>query len=122
VSLADVELELAESTLVARLTGEIDMSNAADLGASVLGATPNDARGVVLDLSQVDYLDSAGIYTIHGIRLSLEARGQLLVLVIPPHSPVYDALRLAGGERPGQIAEEVDDALRAVDTASASEA
>ena len=52
-------------------------------GPTVIGATPNEAQGVVLDLSGVDYLDSAGIYVIFGMRASLQARGQTLILVIP---------------------------------------
>jgi anti-anti-sigma factor len=93
------------------------MSNAEEMGATVIGATPNDAQGVVLDLSRVEYLDSAGIYVIVGMRSSLQARGQVLILVIPPSSPVHDALRLAGAEHPGEVAEAVEDALRALDSA-----
>ena len=90
------------------------MSNAEELGATVMGATPQDAYGVVLDLSAVEYLDSAGIYVIHGMRASLQSRGQNLVLVIPARSPVHDALRLSGAERPGEVVEELDAALRAL--------
>src|ERR1700733_11982049 len=111
MSLADVQISHAPGALVARLIGEVDMSNAEDLGATVIGATPSDARGVVLDLSAVEYLDSAGIYVIHGMRASLLARGQSLVLVIPADSPVHDALRLSGAERPGELVEALDAAL-----------
>jgi anti-sigma B factor antagonist len=114
VSIADVQITHAPGALVARLIGEVDMSNAEDLGASVMIATPTEARGVVLDLSAVEYLDSAGMYVIHGMRASLQARGQNLVLVIPPRSPVHDALRLSGAERPGEVVEELDAALRAL--------
>ena len=85
------------------------MSNAEEMGATVIGATPNEAQGVVLDLSGVDYLDSAGIYVIYGMRASLQARGQSLILVIPPSRPVHDALRLSGAERPGEIADTVEE-------------
>lgn len=122
MSLADVQITLARHALIARLTGEIDMSNAEDMGATVIGATPNEAAGVVLDLSSVDYLDSAGIYVVFGMRTSLQARGQSLILVIPPDSPVHDALRLAGVERPGEVTETVDEAIRAIDRPSAAEA
>jgi anti-anti-sigma factor len=115
MSLADVQITLAPSALIAHVTGEVDMSNAEEVGATVIGATPNEARGVVLDLSGVDYLDSAGIYVIYGMRTSLQARGQSLIIVIPPASPVHDSLRLAGAERPGEVAESVDDALRMLD-------
>lgn len=122
MSLADVQISHAPGALVARLIGEVDMSNAEDLGATVIGATPSDARGVVLDLSAVEYLDSAGIYVIHGMRASLLARGQSLVLVIPPDSPVHDALRLSGAERPGELVEGLDAALRALDASSPADA
>jgi anti-anti-sigma factor len=115
VSLADVQITLAPSALIAHVTGEVDMSNAEDVGATVIGATPNEAEAVILDLTGVDYLDSAGIYVIHGMRASLQARGQVLILVIPPTSPVHDSLRLAGAERPGEIADAVKDALRMLD-------
>ena len=115
MSLADVQITLASSALIAHVTGEVDMSNAEDVGATVIGATPNEAEAVILDLTGVDYLDSAGIYVIHGMRASLQARGQVLILVIPPTSPVHDSLRLAGAERPGEIADAVEDALRMLD-------
>src|SRR6185437_9171395 len=111
MSLADVQITLARHALIARLSGEIDMSNAEEMGATVIGATPNEATGVVLDLSGVEYLDSAGIYVVYGMRASLEARGQSLIMVIPLQSPVHDALRLSGADRPGGIAETVDEAL-----------
>ena len=115
MSLADVQISRARGAVVARLSGEVDMSNAEEIGVTVIGAIPSDARGVVLDLSEVDYLDSAGIYVIHGMRASLQARGQSLLLVIPADSPVHDALRLSGAERPGEVVEELDGALRALD-------
>jgi anti-anti-sigma factor len=118
MTLADVQITLAPNALVAHVTGEIDMSNAEEMGATVIGATPTEAQGVVLDLSGVDYLDSAGIYVIYGIRASLQARGQTLILVIPPSSPVHDALRLSGADRPGEVAEAVDEALRGLDRPS----
>lgn len=112
MTLGDLHITHASGAVVAHLVGEIDMSNAEDLSAAVISATPNDVRGVVLDLSHVDYLDSVGIWIIHGMRASLQARGQRLVLVIPPRSPVHDTLRLSGAERPGELVEELDAALR----------
>jgi anti-sigma B factor antagonist len=94
--LGDVTFERANGVLVARLTGELDMSNAEDIGSAVLEATSNDAVGVILDLSAVEYLDSAGIYVVFGMRSRLRARGQSLRLNVSVGSPVDDALRLAG--------------------------
>jgi hypothetical protein len=49
------------------------------------------------------------------MRASLQARGQAMILVIPSSSPVHDSLRLAGVERPGEVADSVEDALRTID-------
>ena len=122
MSLADLQITFAPNALVARVTGEVDMSNAEEMGATVIGAAPNDARGVILDLSGVDYLDSAGIYVIYGMRASLQARGQTLILVIPEGSPVHDALRLSGADRPGEMAASIQDALRSINRPSPAEA
>jgi anti-sigma B factor antagonist len=122
MSLADVQITFASNALVARVTGEVDMSNAEEMGATVIGTAPNDAHGVILDLSGVDYLDSAGIYVIFGMRASLQARGQTLILVIPDRSPVHDALRLSGADRPGEMATSIEDALRSIDRSSPAEA
>lgn len=122
MTLADVQISQAPGAIVAHLVGEVDMSNAEDLGAAVIGATPNEAQGVVLDLSGLDYLDSAGIYVIHGMRASLQARGQSLVLVIPTESPVHDALRLSGADRPGEFVQNVEEALGALESAPSAEA
>jgi anti-anti-sigma factor len=122
MSLADLQITLSRHALIARLSGEIDMSNAEEMGATVIGATPTESSGVVLDLSAVEYLDSAGIYVIFGMRASLQARGQSLILVIPPESPVHDALRLSGVDRPGETAETVDEALKTIAGPSPAEA
>ena len=44
MSLADVQITLAPSALIAHVTGEVDMSNAEEVGATVIGATPNEAK------------------------------------------------------------------------------
>ncbi|MGN6869196.1 MAG: STAS domain-containing protein [Solirubrobacteraceae bacterium] len=119
--MADVQITLARHALIARLSGEIDMSNAEEMGATVIGATPNEASGVVLDLSAVEYLDSAGIYVIYGMRASLQARGQSLILVIPAESPVHDALRLSGADRPGELAKTVEEAMSTIERPSPAE-
>lgn len=104
-----MQLRLDEGLLTVRLSGEIDSSNSAELRTAITEATPNDAYGVVLDLTPVDYLDSAGIHLLYRLRESLRARGQGLRVVVPSGSVVTDALRLAGVQ--GSI--ELDDTVEA---------
>ena len=109
--LADVRFDTYDQVVVAHVTGEVDLSNAIQLCDAVGEATPNTALGVVLDLTAVDYLDSAGIHLIYRLRENLQARGQKLILAIPAESPVQDSLRLAGVTQHLPITSSVDDAL-----------
>jgi len=111
VKLADVQFSDQERVVVARLSGEVDLSNAEAIENAIVEATPNHALALVLDVSQLDYLDSAGIHLIYKLREKLRARGQTLRLVIPPDSPANDALRLAGVPRNIDTAESLEAAM-----------
>jgi anti-sigma B factor antagonist len=115
MSAADVRFTRGANTVLAHLSGDIDMSSAGDLSSAVATAATNDVIGVVLDLTDVDYLDSAGIHLIFRLREALLARGQQLRLVIPDRSPVNDVLRLAGITALVGVAAEPAHALRALE-------
>jgi anti-sigma B factor antagonist len=112
LSLADVQFTDRGQAVVAQVTGEVDLSNAESIRNAITDVTSNSSLAVVLDLSELDYLDSAGIQLIYQLREDLRARGQELRLVIPPGSPATDALRLAGVERHLETTAAVEDALR----------
>jgi anti-anti-sigma factor len=112
--LADINFTTRDGAVIARVTGEIDISNAEEVSTAVTDAAPNEALGVVLDLTDVAYLDSAGIQLIYRLTQDLTARGQSLRLVIPDVSPVDDALRLAGIKDRIEVADAVDDAVAAL--------
>jgi anti-anti-sigma factor len=94
--LADVTFETLEGLVVARLEGEVDMSNATELGAAITASIPSDARGLVLDLGAVGYVDSAGIQVLFELRERLTRRGQEIRLALATDSPVAMALEYAG--------------------------
>lgn len=120
--LADLQLSERERTVLATVTGEIDMSNAAELQAALTDGTPNSVRGLVLDLSSVDYLDSAGIHLLLRLHSSLHTRQQTLVLVVPADSVVSDTFRLAGLSAHLPRCETQDEALSLLRSRSASAA
>jgi anti-sigma B factor antagonist len=119
--LADVQFDQRDQVVVSTVRGEVDLSNARQICDAVGEATPNTALGVVLDLSHVDYLDSAGIQLIYRLRENLRARGQKLMLAIPADSPVQDSLRLAGITEYLPIAASVDAALAGLAPAADSD-
>jgi anti-sigma B factor antagonist len=114
--LADVKYDgIERGIVIARVSGEIDMSNSSDIATAIARSTPNDAVGVVLDLNDIAYLDSAGIQMLYRLRNDLRNRGQQLALVIGPASPVLDVLRLAGVTDVVEIHAVLQPALDALD-------
>ena len=59
--LAQLDVGSDADILDATLSGEVDLSNAVEIEIALERAIPNTARGMVLDLSGLEYLDSAGI-------------------------------------------------------------
>jgi anti-sigma B factor antagonist len=111
LKLADIQFSDRERVVIARLSGEIDLSNADSIENAIAEATPNHALALILDVSALDYLDSAGIHLLYKLREKLRARGQTLRLVIQDDSPAHDALRLAGVPRNIETAATVDAAI-----------
>jgi anti-anti-sigma factor len=114
MKLADVRLINRSGAVVATVSGEIDMSNATELQEALSRATPNETGGLVLDLTSLDYLDSAGIQLLFRLYGDLVTRGQRLVLVIPDGSVVAGTFRLAGVTGRMEVAADVDQALAAL--------
>jgi anti-sigma B factor antagonist len=109
--LADLNVEMVGQLVVARLDGEIDMSNAGELGEALGRQVSNEALGLILDLTDVHYLDSAGIQVIYELREQLETRGQEIALVVASESPIDSTLRVAGVASVLGIAETLDEAI-----------
>jgi anti-anti-sigma factor len=86
----------AGRAVIATLTGEIDRLNAADVEAQVEAAVTDEAVGLVLDLSDVTYLDSSGVHLVHAVARALRRRGQRLVLVRPRRTTPAAVLTLTG--------------------------
>lgn len=102
--IGDVRVAAGGPWPVARLSGQIDLSNVDALGVRVEAAVSNRARGLVLDLSDVTYLDSTGLRLIYRLARQLGDRQQALRLVVPETSRIARVLDLAGV---GSVAEVV---------------
>jgi anti-anti-sigma factor len=88
-----------DGVVVASLSGEIDLSNAAEITDALLGGVPNEALGLVIDLSEVSYLDSAGVRMLAELDHRLGWRAQVLRVVAPEASRSRRVLEIAGLER-----------------------
>ena len=77
---------------VATVEGEIDIANSIELETELSHAVPNDARGLVLDLSDVSFIDSSGIRTLFDLAARLANHQQVLHLVLPDDSHLLRTL------------------------------
>ena len=95
MELTEIRFSELDGALVAHLSGEVDMTNTEELRSSVLDRLAHTATGLVLDLGDLEYLDSAGIHLIYDLAAVLAERGQRLGLVVPAGCPAESALRYA---------------------------
>jgi anti-anti-sigma factor len=91
---AELMLETRDGTVVARLGGEVDMSNASYVRDQLLASMSNDAIALTLDISDCRYLDSAGIEVLFDVSRRLARRRQELRIVMPPSSPLRRVIEL----------------------------
>jgi anti-anti-sigma factor len=112
--LARLSLETAKDVELARVAGEVDASNVEDLSARLLEAVPNDARALVLDLTETTYIDSSGVGLIFDAAARLRNRRQELRLVVRPRSFVSEVLGAVSIDQSVPIDDVLSDALRAV--------
>lgn len=99
--LATVHGQRAGTVPVARVDGEIDLSNAEEIRVRIQGVMDDEAPGLVLDLSGVSYLDSTGIRLVFDLARWLGASGRLLRMVLAASATIEPVLLAAGV--PGRI-------------------
>jgi anti-sigma B factor antagonist len=109
--LARIVLERRDAATVARLVGEVDMSNAARVQEELLAAADDAPGALVVDLTETDYLDSAWFPAMERVALGLARSGRTLRLVCPPSAPTRRLLELAGIETLFPLALSVEEAL-----------
>jgi anti-anti-sigma factor len=109
--LADVNFEEVEGNPVARVRGEIDLSNVGEVSTALQNAVEQSSTGLVVDFSQTGYLDSAGLHFIFDLGKRLRDRGQRLYLVVPKESPVSAVLDIVNVDALVRRYETLDDAM-----------
>src|SRR3954452_9013806 len=113
--LADVQFEEHAGAPVARIRGEIDMSNVGELSLTLQNSVVQTAAGLVIDFSQTEYLDSAGLHLVFELGKRLRDRGQRLYLVVPKGSPVAAVLDIVKVDALAPICETLEDALEQIE-------
>jgi anti-anti-sigma factor len=91
--LADIVLKEGDGVPVAGIRGEVDVSNADDLGHRLHSLVPNSALGLVLDLRETTYFDSSGVRLLFDLGERLRRRQQSLRVVVEEGSFLADLLQ-----------------------------
>ena len=114
--LAQLHLDEAQGITVATVEGEIDLSNATELEMAISHAVGNEAVGLAMDLSRVDYLDSSGVTLLFNLARRVARRQQRFAVVVPGEAHVAEILSLSGATDALALHETLDDAVRSLST------
>jgi anti-anti-sigma factor len=112
--LAKVVIERHAEIQVVRIAGEVDISNAGELEDHISEAVPNDAAGLVIDLSDTGFLDSAGIRMLFELGERLGGRRQEVAIVVPPESLIRHSLVVTEVAQALPMHDTLDDAVDAL--------
>jgi len=74
---------MSEGVPIVRLDGELDISRAASLRTQLLRAAGNRDAGLVVDLSDATYMDSAGVNVLFEVAEALKERQLEFAVVVP---------------------------------------
>jgi anti-anti-sigma factor len=110
---ADIAFTEVGGWTVARLNGELDMTNCTYVREELTRVVPSEANGMVADLTPTLYLDSAAIEMLFEMARRLARRRQRLQIVLPPGSPLQRVLQLTDVKAVAPIHATLEEALAA---------
>jgi len=93
--LSEVEVVVREGVPVVRIRGEIDLSNVGATLRSIEAAVDESAPGLVVDLRELEFLDSAGVRLLFEAARLVTSAGGRFVALVSPGSPAVRVLELA---------------------------
>jgi anti-anti-sigma factor len=111
---ANVELDHRDSIGIARLTGDVDIVQASTLRKQLLSAVQNQDLGLVVDLSEANYIDSVGVSLLFELAERLTDRQLRFAVVMPDGGIVQRVLTIVHLDSVAEVHPRVDDALAAL--------
>ena len=94
--LASLRLRERANVVIATVEGEIDVSNTGRLKNELTGAVSNSMHGLLVDLSDLDFLDSSCVHMLYELAERLGERQQRFAVVLPPNRPTRRTIELTG--------------------------
>jgi anti-anti-sigma factor len=115
--LVGLEIEERGEIVVAHVTGELDIAEAEVTGERVSEALPSEARGLVVDFTRLEFIDSSGIAMLFQLVRQVSARRQELHVAAAPGGPVARVLEIVEFTQAAPVHDDVEAAVAAVDSA-----
>jgi anti-sigma B factor antagonist len=101
--LVGVEIERRGEVVVAHVTGELDLAGVARTGEWIVEAVPISALGVVVDFTDLDFIDSSGIAMLFRLARRFSSRRQQLRVAVRRGGPVSRVLEIVDLERAAPV-------------------
>jgi anti-anti-sigma factor len=111
---AELLMERRDSVRIARVSGEMDITQATQLRDRLLGAVGNDDLGLVVDLTDTRFIDSVGVSLLFELAERLTARQLRFAVVVPEQGLVQRVLKIVDLDSVAEVHRRLDDALSAL--------
>ena len=105
------DVERRDSAVVVHLVGELDLYNAPALRAALLDVAGEQPERLVIDLEEVDFVDSTALGVLIETRAKLENKRAFLLAA--PGPDTHRALSISGLDRHLSLHDTVESALAA---------
>jgi anti-anti-sigma factor len=109
-----IEQREGDDVVVARLTGELDIAGAESVGRRIAEAVSSSARGVVVDMTELEFIDSSGVSMLFALARRVGSRRQELRVVAPAGKPVARVLDIVEFERAAPVHVDLDSAVAGI--------
>ena len=111
--LSNVEVREDNGVVVASIAGELDLSNSPATGDAIEAALPASARALVVDFSNLTFLDSSGVAMLFRLVRRLGDHRQQLHVVAPSGEAVGRVLEIVEFDRAAPVHPSLDAAMAA---------
>ena len=116
-----IETERRDGIPIVRARGEIDLYTVSEFDRALKSEIQEGPPALIVDLSDLSYIDSAGLTALLAAYNSLSVREAQIYVVAPPGNPgVARVLEVTRFDALVKVCDTVDEALRELNTARAA--
>jgi anti-anti-sigma factor len=111
MDLVQLQIEERGDVVIATVSGELDLAGAPSTGEAIGEAVPTSARALIVDFTNLEFIDSSGIAMLFNLARRLGARRQELRVVARDGGPVSRVLEIVEFNRAAPVYETLEEAL-----------